>query len=242
MTASVVPSSASCGTRWSRALLTSGISAVHAGLAALAQLALFGTAVRALSAEDFGSWTALATVAGWLTLSDFGLNKAVVTRLAGSGVPRRLVSTAFFLQAAIAWPLSLLAFAGFWPHSLPLRLSIAFVLAVAPFSVARALVSGQQRGWIPAVWDITGSACLLLLCLGFAPRVELTGMALIAASGLIVSRILGGIWLWRNARPSTSSVDRDQATDLWRAGRHFVIAQGADLLLIQGLPWIAVAE
>ena len=240
MTNLAVASLSGIGARWSGAIRTTGVTTIQALVAAVSQLVLFAVAARALSPSDFGLWTALATVATWLTLSDLGLNKAVTTSLAASSSPRQLASNAFFLQGAIAWPLAVLALVGLTPQSLPLGLTAAIILAVSPFSVARAMLSGAQRGWVPAYWDIGGSAFVLLLSAMIAPRMGLTGMTLIAASGLFVSRLLGGLWLWQQARPSLTTVDWPHATGLWKIGRHFVLAQGADLLLMQGLPWIAV--
>ena len=219
---------------------TTVLSGVQALVASLAQLVLFGAAARALSAEEFGIWTALATLGIWLTLSDFGINKAIMTEWAGSSTRPGLVSTGFFLQAAVAWSLAAVVYLLTDATNGIVRFALLPLLTVAPFAVARSILSGRQRGWVPAVWDLSGSSLVLILALTVAPSAGLVGLAIIAVSGICLSRFLGFLWLTNTARPSLRSIDIEQAKSLWRSGRHFLVAQLADLLMLQGLPWVAI--
>lgn len=214
-----------------------GMSAVQYGLAALAQLILFAVAARQLAPAEFGKFTAFATLAVWFTLSDVGLNKALLASLGRASEPRRLTATALLLQAGIAGTLFTIAMFLLPPY---LRLPGLLALAVAPLSVARALQASRQNGWVPAAWDLAGSAAMIALSLIASAQSGLGGLTLIAASGLLVSRLLGGLWLLRERDPEPWRPSWPLAQQLWQDGRHFLVAQLADLLLLQGLPWVAM--
>ncbi|MCC6538509.1 MAG: hypothetical protein IT162_13215 [Bryobacterales bacterium] len=211
-----------------------GASALQAGVGAGAQLLLFGLAARHLAAAEFDRFAAFATIAVWLTISDFGLNKALLAELGRTPASApRLISTALLLQAAIAAALLLPVWFAAPAEARPAAL---LALAVAPLSTARAVLAFDQRGWLTAAWDLAGSTVLIGLCLTVGSALTLPSAALLAVAGLAASRLAGALWL---AWPA--HFDAACARQLWRSGRHFVLAQLADLMLLQGLPWVAVA-
>ena len=222
------------------ALWTTALSGAQALVALLAQLVLYAAAARTLPVGEFGIWTALATLGVWLTLSDLGINKAVMTGWARSSARSQLVSTGFFLQAAVAWSVAVGIYLVVDASNGIVRFALLPLLAVAPFAVARSILLGSQRGWVPALWDLSGSVLVLLLGLTVAPRAGLVGMAMISVSGICFSRLLGALWLRNDARPYLRNIDGAEAKSLWRSSRHFLAAQAADLLTLQGLPWVAI--
>lgn len=218
-----------------------GVSAAQVVAGSAAQVVLLGVASRHLSAADFGQFTAFATLAVWLTISDAGTNKALLTLLPRGGDSGRLIATAFCVQLCIA--AVLVATAVFFR---PADLALPFCLAsaTAPLSVAREVQAARQRGWVAGMWDLAGSATVVLLALTPAPRAGLGGMTLIAISGLVVSRLLGGASLAVEALQAnlTWRPDAAVARRLWRDGRQFFLAQLAGLLGSHGLPWVALAS
>lgn len=221
------------------ALSMFGMSALQSVLAAAAQLILLAVAARQLAPEDFGRFTAFATLAVWLTLSDAGLNKALLARLGQASEPRGLTATAFWMQAGIAGMLGVAA-----SFILP-RFLLApslLALAVAPLSVARAVQAARLNGWVPAAWDTGGSSLMILLSLTVAAKAGMGGLTVIATSGLVFSRLLGGVWLWGDSSSGPWTPTWSKAGQLWKDARHFLVAQLADLLWFQGLPWLAVAS
>lgn len=245
---------ASSRNRYVRVLATFASVGVARVATAVLGLVTIPIVLDAVGRQRYGIFATVLSAAAVLSVTDFGLGSGLLTEVASararqaSEMLQALVSTAFFLSAAIAVLLGLLTLAavetlpwtgmlnvdsgqlaseGKWTAA-ALALGFAFGL---PFSTAGHVRSAYQQGFINGLATAGGSA------FGFAALLVAVSLALplpalaVCVAGGTASGMFGN-WLALvirspTSRPRTKLISRTAAAPLLRTGSLFFTLQVA---------------
>lgn len=229
----------------------------------LCTLAQVPIALRYLGAEGFGVWMTLTSIAGILTIGDFGISLGAKTVLAEAGgrndlaAVRGLAWTALKQLSAIGAGLALLGVVLAWvvdwaavfhvdapvlKQELPWAMTgVALLGGLAiPTGLGPALAGALQKTWLShASVAFGGIATLLLVAIAAAGNwswlaLVLCSLALPIASNLAIGLAVARRHLPRSGEPRPTAPDETRR--LAELGRWFFVSQAGALFMASAVP------
>jgi O-antigen/teichoic acid export membrane protein len=172
-----------------KAGLTTLTAAVATAIASITQLVSMPLALNYLGQERYGMWQTIASVVGMMAFADLGMGSGLLTAIAqASGREdkedaKRLVSSAFFMLAAVAaflllgflWLAPFVNWTRVFNVTSPLAMgeagpamaacALCFALNL-PLGIVRNIQSGYQEGFQSNLWQCLGSIAALGAVIG----------------------------------------------------------------------------